>query len=309
MLASMASRRIAVEPDTQRAPALRQAVLDAGGTLCDASEAEGLIWTRYSQPDRLADLLDQSPNLSWVSLPYTGIEPYVPHLDHKRVWTCARGIYSQPVAEMAIAMGLAGMRGLVGYAQQTSWTKRVGHNLLGGQVTIFGAGGIASEIIRQLQGFDCEITVVRNRAVDMDGADRTLTFEDRHQGLPNADLVIVALALTPMTKGIIGSIEFDTMKSTAWLVNVGRGPHIVTDELVEALQTNQIGGACLDVTNPEPLPDDHPLWTIPNALITPHTGNTPEMGLPLLVNHVKRNVELFCAQKTLEGIINIEAGY
>ncbi len=305
----MVSRRIAVAPDSRGAPALREAVIEAGGTVCEPSNAEGIIWTKYSEPEGLARILTEVPTLSWVSLPHSGIEPYVPYLDARRVWTCARGIYSRPVAEMAIAMGLAGLRGLVGYARETSWSQKVGLNLVDGRVTILGAGGIATEIVEQLSGLGCHITVVRNRAVDFAGADVTLGFEDRHQSLPDADLVIIALALTPVTRGIMGAAEFEAMKTTGWVINVGRGSHIVTNELISALDSGQIGGACLDVTDPEPLPDGHPLWTKPNVLITPHTGNTPEMAFPLFLEHLKRNVKLFCAGETLEGVVDVEAGY
>ena len=93
---------------------------------------------------------------------------------------------------------------------------------------------------------------------------------------------MLALALTPETEGLFGRDEFEMMEDHAWIVNVARGRHIITDHLVEALQNGTIGGAGLDVTDPEPLPDGHPLWSLPNCIITPHVGNTPEMAKPLL---------------------------
>ncbi len=86
------------------------------------------------------------------------------------------------------------------------------------------------------------------------------------------------LALTPETDGLFGRDEFEMMEDDAWIVNVARGRHIITDHLVEALQNNTIGGAALDVTDPEPLPDGHALWSLPNCIITPHVGNTPGDG-------------------------------
>ena len=91
--------------------------------------------------------------------------------------------------------------------------------------------------------------------------------------------------LVPDTVGIIGRAELDAMEEHAWLVNVARGGHIVTDDLVDALRAGTIGGAALDVTDPEPLPDGHPLWSLPNCVITPHIGNTPAMARPLLGPH------------------------
>ena len=96
--------------------------------------------------------------------------------------------------------------------------------------------------------------------------------------LPGADLVVLALALTPETEGIIGADELQLMEDHAWLINVARGRHVVTDDLVDALRDGVIGGAGLDVTDPEPLPPDHPLWSLPNCLITPHVGQHPGDG-------------------------------
>ena len=92
-------------------------------------------------------------------------------------------------------------------------------------------------------------------------------------------------------------------------MNVARGKHIVTEDLVEALRNNEIAGAALDVTNPEPLPVDHPLWNLPNCLITPHTANTPEMGIKLLASRVTENVSRYRQGLGLIGCIDIDLGY
>ena len=99
------------------------------------------------------------------------------------------------------------------------------------------------------------------------------------------------------------------MESHAWLVNVARGRHVVTDDLVDALRTGTIGGAGLDVTDPEPLPADHPLWSLPNCVITPHVGNTPEMAAPLLAERIRANVGRFARGEPLIGLVDVDAGY
>ena len=99
------------------------------------------------------------------------------------------------------------------------------------------------------------------------------------------------------------------MKPSAWIINVARGGHIDTAALIAALETGSIGGAALDVTEPEPLPDSSPLWTLPNCLITPHVANTPEMGLVLLAQRVGENVTRYLAGEPLLGPVDIEAGY
>ena len=119
----------------------------------------------------------------------------------------------------------------------------------------------------------------------------------------------MALALTPETHGIMGKKQFEVMQSHAWLVNVGRGKQIVTDDLVWALNTGEIGGAALDVTDPEPLPTGHPLWSMPNCIITPHVGNTAEMVPPLLALRITENVRRFARGEQLIGIVDLAVGY
>jgi phosphoglycerate dehydrogenase-like enzyme len=92
-------------------------------------------------------------------------------------------------------------------------------------------------------------------------------------------------------------------------VNVARGGHVVTDDLVEALHANEIGGAGLDVTDPEPLPKDHPLWRAPRCIITPHTANTPEMVRPSIITRIRENVRRFGAGEPLLGAVDVELGY
>ncbi|MCL4147770.1 UNVERIFIED_CONTAM: hypothetical protein GTU68_061779 [Idotea baltica] len=207
-------------------------------------------------------------------------------------------------------LGLAGLRGLSTFARAQTWSAPEGTNLVDGKVTVLGGGGITSELIGLLAGFNTEVTVVRRKADPFPGAARTVTFEQRLDALADADLVVLALALTPETTGVIGPAELAAMQPHAWLVNVARGGHIQVDALLEALDAGRLGGACLDVTDPdEPLPDGHRLWSHPRVMITPHVGNTPDMGVPLLAAHIRRNVELFGAGQQLEGVVDVAAGY
>ena len=182
-------------------------------------------------------------------------------------------------------------------------------NLLNGRVTILGGGGICASLVRLLQPWNCHITVVRRHVSDLDGVDDVLEADRYADALPGADLVVVALALTPETEGIIAAGELELMERHAWLVNVARGRHVVTDDLVAALRNGEIGGAGLDVTDPEPLPAGHPLWSLPNCLITPHVGNTPEMAVPLLAERITANVRRFALGEELIGPVDVDAGY
>ena len=143
----------------------------------------------------------------------------------------------------------------------------------------------------------------------MEGVDRVVGPEGLHHALSDADVVVVALALTPETAGIIDAAALDAMAVHSWLINVGRGGHVVTDDLVAALAAGSIGGAALDVTDPEPLPEGHPLWGMDNCLITPHVGNTPEMGLKLLARRVTENVGRYTSGRALLGPVDIDLGY
>ncbi len=120
---------------------------------------------------------------------------------------------------------------------------------------------------------------------------------------------MLALSLTPETRGIIGAEQLDLMGEAAWLVNVARGGHVDTDALVDALREGAIAGAALDVTDPEPLPDGHTLWELSNCIITPHTADTIEMVLPLLAERIRTNVAHYAASEPLVGVVDPAAGY
>jgi len=301
---------IAVEPRTSRSW-LDDAVTGGGGTVVDADAASAVVWTHQSDPDGLATLLDAHPQLEWVQLPWAGIEPYVEivraHPD--RVWTCGKGIYAEPVAEHALALALAGLRHLAAFARSASWTSPAGSNLLGAKVVVLGGGGITESLLRLLFPFHCHVTVVRRTPQPMQGADVVVGMDRLDDALTGARLVMLALALTPDTTGVLDRRRLELLAPDAWVVNVARGAHIVTDDLVAVLAEGRIGGAALDVTDPEPLPADHPLWTEPRCIITPHTANTPEMAFPLLTERVRENVRRRIAGEPLLGPVDVEAGY
>ncbi|MGH9135220.1 MAG: D-isomer specific 2-hydroxyacid dehydrogenase family protein [Ilumatobacteraceae bacterium] len=300
--------RIALAPDT--APDwLAEAIAEGGGHLVALSEADGVIWADPRDPAALEAALPAARNAKWVQLPFAGIENFVHLIDDEHVWTCGKGVYAEPVAELALALAIGGLRGVAQYARSTEWTRPVGRNLLGGRVSILGGGGIAESLVRLLQPFDCHITVVRQNVSHMDGVDDVLEADRYADALAGADVVVLALALTPETEGIIGRGEFELMEGHAWLINVARGRHVLTDDLVDALRDGAIGGAGLDVTDPEPLPAGHALWSLPNCIITPHVGNTPEMAKPLLAERVTANVRRFAHGDELIGLVDTKRGY
>jgi len=299
--------KLAVEPDNWRREKLVEAVVTAGASVSPIEEASGLIWADPSRPELLPNLL--ASNLEWVQLPFAGIEPFLPMLDDQRIWTCGKGVYSQPVAEHVLGSILALKRGFVTYARKQKWSGPIGETLFGAHVVILGAGGIADDLLPLLSAFDCETTVVRRSQEKKTTATHTATLDDISEILPSADVVVLALALTPATSGIVNSSFLELMSKGAILVNVARGKHVITSDLVGALRSGEILGAVLDVTDPEPLPEGHVLWSLDNCLITPHIGNTPEMGIELLTSRVEENVRRYISGDPLLGQIDLELGY
>jgi phosphoglycerate dehydrogenase-like enzyme len=288
---------------------IADAVGAAGAALVGPSEAEALVWTDPTDASGLAEVLAGAPGIRWVQLPFAGVDPFLNLLDDSHTWTSTKGAYSEPVAEHALALGLAGLRQLTVRARAHSWGEQAGRRLMGGKVTMVGGGGITRALLRLLRPFHVESTVVRRHPAPVEGAAVVVGPDDLQDTLPGADLVVLALPLTPDTEGIVGAEELELMAGHAWLVNVARGPHVVTDDLVAALEAGAIGGAALDVTDPEPLPAGHPLWHLDNCLITPHTANTWVMAEPLFAGRVVDNIGRYQRGEPLLGRIDPDLGY
>ena len=296
-------------------PVFVDAVLAGGGTVEPLSSAtRGIVWLSEKQADELRVILEANSQVEWVQLPWAGVDAFsdilADYAGGRPLWTSAKGAYSEPVAEQAVALSLALLRNFPEKSRGTSWeVDKRGTSLYGGRVVLVGAGGIAKEIIRLLSVFDVEITVVRRSAAPLDGAARTVTTDELHAVLPDADVVILAAASTGETAQLIGEAELRLMGESAVLVNIARGALIDTDALVDALASGSIAGAGLDVTDPEPLPDGHPLWAEPRCLITSHSADTPAMTAPLLANRIRLNVNAFLDDGRFVGVVDPVAGY
>jgi phosphoglycerate dehydrogenase-like enzyme len=273
--------------------------------------ADAVVWLSAHDLDGLRAVLEDQPDTRWVQLPFAGVENAMEAgiIDDHRAWTCAKGSYAEPVAEHALGLAIAGLRRLPERLRARSWGRPAGTSLYDSSVTILGGGGIAEELLRLLAPMRVRTTVVRRKDAPVAGAARTLTTDQLDDALPGALVVFVALALTAQTERIIGPKQLAVMDEQSWLVNVARGRHVDTDALVAALREGTIAGAALDVTDPEPLPDGHPLWRVPNCIVTPHTADTWEMILPLLSARITANVRHFSAGEPLEGPVDPAAGY
>lgn len=306
--------RIAIAPQSNVG---MEAAVKAGGgvvVLPDGGSVDAVIWTDPRYPDRLKELLAQT-DPKWVQLPFAGIESFFDAgaIDEERQWTCAKGIYGPACAEHALALMLAAARHLHEHVVATSWRGgtfgQPERRLKGATVLVVGIGGIGKALVPMLMPLGARVLAIGRSGRPLEGSERTGTPEDLLDFATEADYVVAAAAFTPETKHMFNAEVFEVMKGDAWLVNVARGGLVDTDALVEALKRGSIGGAGLDVTEPEPLPDGHSLWSLDNVIITPHVANTWEMAVPELIALVERNVGRFAAGEPLEGAVDVGAGY
>ncbi len=300
---------LAPEPDDYAG----SAVVQGGGQVVGLDEEpDALVWTAPGGWSGLRPALERAPRVRWVQLPFAGVEGVrsAGALVPGPVWTCAKGVYSEPVAEHALGLALAGLRGLPQHARARSWGAQSGVTLYDEAVVVLGGGGITTALVELLQPFRTRTTVVRRDASrPVDGAHRTVPLSELDDVLPGARVVVLALALTDETRHVIGREQLARMDAGAWLVNVARGGHVDTDALGDALRRGTIGGAALDVTDPEPLPDGHPLWQLPTCLITPHTANPWTTAQPRLARRIADNVRRFARGEPLLGLVDLQAGY
>ncbi len=291
-------------------PAYEQAVIESGSLVTELDESVGaLIWTDYSDPKGLKDLLTLNPQLEFVQLPFAGVDAFQEVLDAPVRFACAKGSYREPVAEHALMLAMSLGRVIPERVRAKSWGRKFAASLYDANILIVGAGGITEELIKQLTPFRCKITVVRNRADQLRGADTTVQLPALDDHLPSADWVFLACSLTESTRNLFDLARFKKMKDSAYLVNVARGPVVNSLDLVQALNEGVIAGAGVDVTDPEPLPDGHPLWSAQNVIITPHTADTNAQVVRLFSIRIGENLAAYKGLGDWVGLVDPNLGY
>ena len=305
----MANNFVAIEPKSF--PEYEKAVELGGAKFSPMGpEVRGLIWTDYSAPVALGELIDNNPQLEWVQLPFAGVDAFSKQLDKNVLFTSAKGAYREPVAEHALMLSLALGRKLPIRVRASSWGKREAFSFYDSKVLLIGAGGISEELIKLLAPFRAEITVVRNNPdLALAGAKTVAGLDKLESLLPEADLVIVSCALTDLTRGLINYQRLRLFKPTAYLVNVARGPIVVSDDLLRALDEGLLAGAGLDVTDPEPLPDRHAFFGRDDLILTPHTADTKEIVARLFAARIEHNVKAFLGSGQWLGRVSPGLGY
>lgn len=287
---------------------LESAVRSGGGSVVPLEEATAIVCTGDD-----VELLRRSlrPGVRWVQLGAAGIEMWFDAglMRPDIVWTAAKGVYARPIAEHALALILAAARGLAERARARTWGATGGRLVAGATVGVVGAGGIGTELIGLLAPLGVRTIALTRDGRGVPGADVSFGPAELHTLLAQSDYVVLAAALTAETRGMLSAERLALMRRDAWLINIARGELVDTIALVAALQAGTIGGAALDVTEPEPLPAGHPLWTLPNVLITPHVASTWAMGEAFLARRVEENVRRFSLGQDLLGVVDQRLGY
>jgi phosphoglycerate dehydrogenase-like enzyme len=264
------------------------------------------------------ELLRRAKRLQWVHFAMAGVDDALhPALVESPVQvTASVGVHAVPVAEHAFAMILAFARGLVpAFANQFQrrWGRRSVvysiQELQGLTLGVVGLGHIGRAVAALGRAFGMHVVGVNRHGGAVEGVEEVFTPDGLAKVLSRADYVVLCVPLTAETRGMFGVDEFRLMKDTAYLVNVGRGPLVREDTLLEALRRRWIAGAGLDVFETEPLPPDHPLYNLDNVIISPHVaGVTPyywERMAKLFVENLKR----FLAGEELEKKVDKARGY
>jgi phosphoglycerate dehydrogenase-like enzyme len=227
----------------------------------------------------------RAPRLRWVQIQSAGCEYYTKEgnvFPHSRVaLTNASGVFDLPIAEHVIGMMLGHTRDLFHYVRRQAdgrWNrdKAVVRDFSGSTVGIVGLGSIGTAVAVRARALGARVLGLRRTPSQDDPVDAAYTPDRLHEMLAQCDFVALCLPATGDTRHMIDAAALGAMRPHVFLTNIGRGGAIDTDALVSALRAGRIGGAGLDVTDPEPLPDGHPLWSMDNVIITPHTaGGSP----------------------------------
>lgn len=296
------------------APDVEFIVASPGEAVKQAANVDAVIG--FCPPDVIA----AGKSIRWIQLVTAGVENCVriPAVRERNILvTNMQRIGGPIIAEHVVAMMLAFTRGLdlsVPAQQKSEWRRATPPGRMsvvkGKTMLVVGLGGIGSEVAKR--GHALGMKVIATRASGRSGPEFV-----SYVGLPEellklaaeADVVVNTAPLTAQTTGIFDAAFFAKMKPTAYFINVARGGSVVTAALVDALNNKKIAGAGLDVTDPEPLPPDHPLWRAPNVIITPHVANDSDVGFEAQLEVVKENLRRYAAGGRMLSVVDVSRGY
>jgi len=263
-------------------------------------------------------VLNQLENLRWIHTYLVGVDrclsdPGVRKIDF--IMSNNQRVSGPSIAELAITMTLMLSRKLHYYQEQQDqqrWARyaELSTDLSGKTLLILGLGGIGTETARRASALGMRVIATRNSSREgPEFVDKVGLSDEMYEFAGEADFVVNALPLTDKTNGLIDSRFFDALRSGAYYISVGRGKTTVTDDLVAALNDGTLAGAGLDVTDPEPLPSDHPLWVAKNVVITPHIAGRNFDSVQRTLIIARENLRRYVLGEKLLSVVDVERGY
>jgi len=263
-------------------------------------------------------ILNQLENLRWIHTYLVGVDrclsdPGVRKMDF--IMSNNQRVSGPSIAELAITMTLMLSRKLHYYQEQQDqqrWarTAELSTDLSGKTLLILGLGGIGTETARRASALGMRVIATRNSSREgPEFVDKVGLADEMYEFAGEADFVVNALPLTDKTNGVIDSRFFDALRPGAYYISVGRGKTTVTDDLVAALNDGTLAGAGLDVTDPEPLPSDHPLWVAKNVVITPHIAGRNFDAVQRTLIIARENLRRYVLGEKLLSVVDVERGY
>jgi phosphoglycerate dehydrogenase-like enzyme len=296
---------------------LRIVITDDPGELKKlAPEADAVLYA-HGKAELLSSMLPLASRLRWIHSLWTGVDGILSPelLAHAAPLTNGRGVFRWPLAQWSVGVMLFfsfDLRRVLQQQEQGVWKQFVSSTLEGRTLGIVGYGAIGSAVAERARPFGMKILAYRRRP-ELFQADPLV---DKSYGpgqlktlMAESDYVVVVTPLTAETRGLVGATEITAMKSTGVLINIGRGPVVDEAALLQALQSNAIRGAALDVFDTEPLPAAHPFWGMRNVLLSPHTADRVEGFLIPALESFLDNLERFIKNQPLLNVVDKRAGY
>jgi phosphoglycerate dehydrogenase-like enzyme len=277
-------------------------VVPTGDDIPDSVDEVELYVPAYNLGPEQGEVFSRMSRLKVVQTLTAGVDHVRDQVPEGVLLCNGRGIHNASTAELALTLTLASLRGVPGFVEdqrERHWNQGWRTALADKTVLIVGYGDIGRDVERRMLPFEVDVLkVARSRR------DGVHSLDDLPELLPRADVVVLILPGTSETKGLVDAGFLAAMKPGALLVNVARGSVVVTDDLLAALDEGRVHAA-LDVTDPEPLPEDHPLWSAPNVLITPHVGGATPAMWPRAYKLVREQLQRFASG---EDLLNVMTG-
>lgn len=272
-----------------------------------------VVWVQFGLTD-IDTVFRAGTALKWVTSAATGVDGWPLDILRQRhvVLTNGAGVGAIPISEYVVMGLLAGLKGLpelVRAQDRRDWLKAPPPALAelhGKRALVYGYGGIGRAIAERLRPFGVAVTGVRRNPGGEAGVIASGDWEAR---LPETDLLILSVPLTGATTALVGKDQLAALPKGAWVANIARGGLIDQEALLAALKSGHLGGAYLDVTDPEPLPSDSELWSMPNVIITPHTSWATEHLMDRAAEIFVDNFNRYLSGEPLRNVVDIDAGY